>query len=160
VLVSAVAGVVLIAIVMFFVYDHLVEARQTVVLHKALQSTAIVSSLFPKTVRDRLLNTELNKGTENDAKTLSALRARVRHEKMIGPMSQTDEVTDDTVIHGDDGQVIADLFPNCTVLFADIAGFTAWSSVRDPSQVFTLLQNLYSAFDKIATRSKYNIRLC
>jgi len=29
---------------------------------------------------------------------------------------------------------IADLFPHCTVFFADIAGFTAWSSTREPSQ--------------------------
>eukprot|EP00538_Stauroneis_constricta_P012395 CAMPEP_0119571056 /NCGR_PEP_ID=MMETSP1352-20130426/43927_1 /TAXON_ID=265584 /ORGANISM="Stauroneis constricta, Strain CCMP1120" /LENGTH=1560 /DNA_ID=CAMNT_0007620735 /DNA_START=72 /DNA_END=4756 /DNA_ORIENTATION=- len=49
---------------------------------------------------------------------------------------------------------IADLFPNTTVLFADIAGFTAWSSVREPSQVFTLLETTYSAFDKIARQRK------
>ena len=42
---------------------------------------------------------------------------------------------------------IADLFPSATVLFADIAGFTAWSSVREPTQVFTLLETVYSAFD-------------
>ena len=35
-------------------------------------------------------------------------------------------------------------------MFADIVGFTAWSSVREPAQVFTLLENLYSAFDAIA----------
>lgn len=29
------------------------------------------------------------------------------------------------------GAPIADLFPDCTVLFSDIAGFTAWSSVRE-----------------------------
>jgi hypothetical protein len=33
---------------------------------------------------------------------------------------------------------IADLFLNCSVVYADIAGFTAWSSVREPTQVFTL----------------------
>jgi class 3 adenylate cyclase len=27
---------------------------------------------------------------------------------------------------------IADLFPEATVMFADIAGFTAWSSIREP----------------------------
>jgi class 3 adenylate cyclase len=36
------------------------------------------------------------------------------------------------------------------VIFADIAGFTAWSSTREPSQVFSLLESIYSAFDKIA----------
>ncbi len=47
---------------------------------------------------------------------------------------------------------IADFFPHCTVLFADIVGFTAWSSVRDPTAVFTLLESLYSCFDGIARR--------
>jgi class 3 adenylate cyclase len=45
---------------------------------------------------------------------------------------------------------IADLYPETTVFFADIAGFTAWSSIRQPTQVFHLLETLYGAFDKIA----------
>ena len=47
---------------------------------------------------------------------------------------------------------IADLFSNCTVLFADISGFTSWSSERSPSQVFVLLETIYGAFDRIADR--------
>lgn len=35
-------------------------------------------------------------------------------------------------------------------MFADISGFTAWSSVREPSQVFTLLETVYSEFDNLA----------
>ena len=49
---------------------------------------------------------------------------------------------------------IADLFPSATVLFGDISGFTAWSSERDPAQVFTLLESIYNAFDKIANRRR------
>jgi class 3 adenylate cyclase len=37
-------------------------------------------------------------------------------------------------------------------MFADIAGFTSWSSAREPTQVFTLLETLYGAFDAIAKR--------
>jgi class 3 adenylate cyclase len=39
-------------------------------------------------------------------------------------------------------------------MFADLAGFTAWSSVREPVQVFTLLETLYRAFDDIAKRRR------
>jgi class 3 adenylate cyclase len=47
---------------------------------------------------------------------------------------------------------IADLFPETTIMFADIAGFTAWSSARQPSQVFTLLETIYQQFDLIAKK--------
>lgn len=37
---------------------------------------------------------------------------------------------------------------------SDIAGFTSWSSSRDPSHVFLLLETIYSAFDKLAAQHK------
>ena len=33
-----------------------------------------------------------------------------------------------------------------------LQGFTAWSSQREPAQVFTLLEKLYGAFDEISKR--------
>lgn len=53
-----------------------------------------------------------------------------------------------------DEKPIADLCPHTTVMFADIAGFTAWSSVREPSQVFTLLETVYHSFDVIAKKRR------
>ena len=38
--------------------------------------------------------------------------------------------------------------------FADISGFTAWSSVREPAQVFKLLETIYRSFDRIAKKRK------
>jgi class 3 adenylate cyclase len=37
-------------------------------------------------------------------------------------------------------------------LVADIAGFTAWSSIREPPQVFTLLEAIFQAFDTLAKK--------
>jgi class 3 adenylate cyclase len=45
---------------------------------------------------------------------------------------------------------IADLYPETTVLFADIKVFTFWSGKRTPTEVFTLLEALYGEFDKCA----------
>jgi len=39
-------------------------------------------------------------------------------------------------------------------MFADLAGFSAWSSTREPTQVFTLLETIYHAFDGIAQRRR------
>jgi len=49
-----------------------------------------------------------------------------------------------------DEHAIAEWYPATTVLFADIAGFTAWSAQRTPQQVFKLLETIYNAFDEIA----------
>jgi class 3 adenylate cyclase len=54
---------------------------------------------------------------------------------------------------------VADLFVDTTIMFADIVGFTAWLSVREPSHVFTLLKTLFSAFDEIA-RTRRIFEVC
>jgi Adenylate and Guanylate cyclase catalytic domain len=61
------------------------------------------------------------------------------------------EKSDEESLHG---KPIADLFPSCTVLFADISGFTAWSSEREPEQVFKLLQEVFQCFDSLAKKRK------
>ena len=48
----------------------------------------------------------------------------------------------------------SDLFPQTTIMFGDISGFTAWSSAREPSQVFVLLETIYAEFDRIAKRRR------
>jgi hypothetical protein len=135
---AAVACVFVFAVLMFFLYDHLVERRQRVLMKKAMQTHQIVASLFPKNVRDRLLQ-------DDNEKKESALMAPDHRLK--------------TFLNGNEGNnqsqaPIADLFPHSTILFADIAGFTAWSSSREPAQVFILLQSVYQAFDQIAKRRK------
>jgi hypothetical protein len=101
----AVGLVFLFTAFMFLVYDRLVERRQRLVLLKATQSNAIVSSLFPKNVRDRMMQENSNEMAQNN-RLKSFLKGDSKDE--------------------DKGlQPIADLFPHCTVLFADISGFTA-----------------------------------
>jgi hypothetical protein len=121
----------------FLLYSHRVERRQRIVLKQAMESTAIVSSLFPEAVRDRYVSRNNQNGLTSGKDRLKAFLAD----------------GDD----GDDGgndTPIADLFPHSTVFFADIAGFTSWSSCREPAQVFILLQTIYQAFDLIAKRRK------
>jgi hypothetical protein len=54
---TAVVAIFVFASFVFLLYDYLVERRQRVVLKKAVHSTAIVDSLFPSNVRDRLFDT-------------------------------------------------------------------------------------------------------
>jgi len=138
----AVGMVFFYSILMFIFYDRLVESRQRIIMAKATKSTAIVASLFPKNVRDRLLQVE----PQRKSGVLSSLAPTQRVKSFLG--GDTNGVNDA------DAQPIADLFPHCTVLFADITNFTAWSSTREPAQVFVLLQSLFQAFDQIAKRRR------
>eukprot|EP00934_Nitzschia_sp_Nitz4_P001284 Nitzschia sp. Nitz4//scaffold346_size17405//55//2740//NITZ4_008827-RA/size17405-processed-gene-0.3-mRNA-1//-1//CDS//3329548641//1284//frame0 len=134
----------------FFVYDWLVERRQKTVLNTAMKSSAIVSSLFPKNVRTRLLDMAEEKGNQPKHST--------QKSKLKTFMAEISGGTDDEGSTGKtegmafDSRPIADLFPEATVMFADIVGFTAWSSTREPSQVFILLESVYGSFDKLAAK--------
>lgn len=99
-----------------------------------------MSSLFPQNVADRLMEA-------NDAEKKG--KGFVAPNRRLKSFLTGDNEDDDQAL-----QPIADLFPDCTVMFADISGFTAWSSTRDPAQVFILLQTVYQAFDVIAKRRK------
>lgn len=152
-----VAILFLCASLLFFAYDWLVERRQKIVLAHAQNSNSIVSSLFPDVVRDRLFRRESGDGEQTNRRV-----ARQNSTSTTGSKQSLIEPTKNRLktFLNEGGESksaevdrpLADLFPNCTVLFADIAGFTAWSSLRDPSQVFTLLESVYQSFDKIARK--------
>ena len=95
--------------ILFVAYDSSVERRQTKVLSSAIRSNALVSSIFPDAIRDRLLHQ-------------NAVTSKPGHLKSY-------------LLHGEkdadgnsSGKPLADLFLETTVLFADISGFTAWRS--------------------------------
>jgi Adenylate and Guanylate cyclase catalytic domain len=137
-----VVAVFLFTTMMFLVYDRLVERRQALFLHRAIQSSAIVSSLFPHNVVERLMLPAKPEGSLSTSVQYSSNSQRLKHF-LVG---RNYDGADAGI------QPVADLFPFATELFADIAGFTAWCSTRDPSLVFLLLQNIYSAFDILAKR--------
>lgn len=69
---------------------------------------------------------------------------------MMHDQKETETAILDT--KGNAGEPIADLFPEASVLFADISGFSAWASERQPSEVFTLLETFFTSFDTLARR--------
>ncbi|KAL7569745.1 hypothetical protein ACA910_005691 [Epithemia clementina (nom. ined.)] len=134
--VSIMAITFFLMIMVFAVYDILVQIRNRKLVNNAAQSNAIVSSMFPSNIRDRLFP---GHNDSSDAQENQKLPADGSNK------SKKKEITD---------KPIADLFLETTIMFADITGFTAWSSVREPSQVFTLLETVFSALDRIAKKRK------
>jgi class 3 adenylate cyclase len=80
--------------------------------------------------------------------------AALRVVSSLFPSSVQDKVLKGAYEGGsnDHSNLIASFFPETTVMFADISGFTAWASTREPTQVFQLLETIYGAFDEIARR--------
>eukprot|EP00980_Cylindrotheca_fusiformis_P009538 scaffold2090_cov103-Cylindrotheca_fusiformis.AAC.4 len=112
----------------FLLYDYYVGRRQRKFMERIVRQDQIVSNVFPTAIRDRLYESG-QKGSQDDA--------------LLDPLGGGG---------GTAGSPLADLFPETTIVFADIAGFTAWSSAREPAQVFILLETIYGAFDKHAYR--------
>lgn len=140
----------------FILYDFLVRRRQHKVMNSAMRDDAIVSSLFPATIRERLFkdNTDHDKrglNTNNSDKAWRSLLHPTPRAQLRRLLRQSSNGDDEVRIEND-SDPIADFFPRCSIVFADITGFTAWSSEREPAQVFRLLETVYRAFDKLARK--------
>jgi Adenylate and Guanylate cyclase catalytic domain len=135
----------------FAMYDHFVRRRNSKVVSAAAKSNAIISSLFPTQVRERLFAEKEEQQLGASSGTKSKLKSMLTSGSFM-EVKATDEVDENEFMYK--SKPIADLFPETTILFADIAGFTAWSSVREPCQVFVLLETLYRAFDEIAKKRR------
>ena len=141
-----------IIVVTFLVFNWLEEKRQARVIDIATKSSAIVESLFPAQVRERMLNKQnledsiiktsghgggdtIKTGPPSIGPTIMRKHGMGRNVVMPKTMSVKQYLSRNSRDDISVSQPIADLFQNTTVIFADIAGFTAWSSQREPSQV-------------------------
>jgi len=153
---GAIAIVFIITFFMFYVFVGLVDKRQEKVMTSASRANAIVKSLFPSNVRDRIMKDTEEKNNQQNSimeskKSNFFGEAAKRKLKSFLDEDNCDVDDEEIMIRS---KPIADLFPAATVLFADIVGFTAWSSVREPSQVFQLLETIYHSFDMVAKRRR------
>eukprot|EP00339_Tiarina_fusa_P025852 CAMPEP_0117000886 /NCGR_PEP_ID=MMETSP0472-20121206/3077_1 /TAXON_ID=693140 ORGANISM="Tiarina fusus, Strain LIS" /NCGR_SAMPLE_ID=MMETSP0472 /ASSEMBLY_ACC=CAM_ASM_000603 /LENGTH=1264 /DNA_ID=CAMNT_0004700725 /DNA_START=238 /DNA_END=4032 /DNA_ORIENTATION=+ len=167
---------------MIFFYDRRVEKNYQTIYKRAKQAGAIVSSIFPAAVRQRLYqdeersrnsqganNPNSGMGADGVPMAVNATKNRIkgfltdpgadttvqRHNSMPAESTLEEMEGSMRVVAAAKGRdssdkAIADLFPDVTIIFADVVGFTAWSSQRDPGEVFTFLQNLYQEFDTAA----------
>lgn len=147
------AAIFLFTSLVFLGYDRMVEHRQKLVATEAQRSGAIVDSLFPEAYRARLM--QANEKEEEKENSPKKKKAPLSVEAKLAQLAQVmkGEVDAQSLPSGDeDDEPIADLYDNCTVFFADIAGFTKWSASRQACDVFRLLQTVYSVMDEIAEK--------
>ena len=101
---------------LFIIFDNLVGKHQAKMLQATKQSDAIVRSLFPDAVADRLYE-EARLRDEGKANAFESKNRQIRNF-MKTPTLPSEENSENVM--GSDP--IAELFPNTTVLFADFVG--------------------------------------
>jgi len=127
-----------VAICLFLIYDYYVQRRQKIVLDRAVRAAAVVSSLFPANVREQIINDEDNDPSKKHKRVGAFLRSSVEE-------SASNALTGNPT-------PLATKYPDCTVCFADLVGFTHWSSTRQPEMVFQMLEAVFKEFDAIAEK--------
>ena len=105
-----ITGIFLVVVLIFAIYDHLIRRRNKIVVTAAVRSTAIVDSLFPSNVRDRLY---ADNNEDMPRTTTARLKRFVDKEDQV---TTHNESVEDSVLNS---RPIADLFPETTVMFAE-----------------------------------------
>lgn len=107
---SVVAVSFIILVATFVIYDIFVQRRNTKMVANAARSNAIVSSLFPSNIRDRLIGNQAPTdmvATGNGEKKLKSFLSKQQANGLLDTTSKP----------------LADLFLETTVLFADVSIF-------------------------------------
>jgi class 3 adenylate cyclase len=150
----AVVLVFVITSLVFVLYDRTVHQRQAKMMMEAAKANALISSMFPENIQKRIFQESLDRANRRKNRAQKSEEPIRRHAaSMLDSEEFSGDLLEKEVGNGAVAfktKPIADLFVNTTVLFADIGGFDAWSTVREPSQVFTLLETVYGIFDKVA----------
>merc|ERR1711884_650371 len=110
------------------------------IVQKAAAEHSIVTELYPRKIRARLIQ-------QNTDKTATTLEEKLHQSRRWSMPQKSDGIIDND-------EPIVDEYSNTTIMFADMAGFTSWSSNREPKTVFKLLETLYGAFDAIAKKRR------
>lgn len=148
-----------------FQLNHIYEAKQ-----EAEAERNIVASLFPDNVIKQLMQDAEAKREEKKERKKN--RNKPIEERLLldesskaqdhsGEIDRRNSIAMDgrgsstfTSVDLFGGKPIAEFHPSVTILYANLCGFTAWASVREPAQVFTLLETIFHSFDMIAKRRR------
>jgi hypothetical protein len=101
--------------------DKAVERRNAIVMKQAVQSTEVVNKLYPAAVRDRMFG------------GLAEQSPGLGKRQSMGDENGRSK--------GDKDDIIAEHYNNSSVLFADLAGFTAWSDKREPKGKVSIMRH-------------------
>jgi hypothetical protein len=138
-------------------YEWLVQRRMQRILKSEKKLRRIVHAVFPRAFLDRMLGDKSEEKKQRES-VPTLLHPKMQLKSFLDKSNGGGDAIDTEVGKIPDHALfmdtkpIADLFLHCTALFADIYGFSAWSSEREPEQVFILLEIVFQTFDKLARK--------
>ena len=117
---AVILGVLILLVCIFVTYDCVMEGGSNRVIETARRTNALVDTLFPAEVKKRLLE----RSAEKTRKVPTIQSPKLMLQNMLGPAEEfLVDGSDANGGYSDQGdEPIADLFPDASVLFADIAG--------------------------------------
>jgi hypothetical protein len=121
-------------------YDQITQRHMERISSSERAARSVVDKFYPEVAQDKTFGNQ------------KEITSSIVHPKMKLKKILIDNENDDNQELL--AKPIADLYASCTVCFANITGFTAWSSEREPQQVFLLLETVFGVLDKIAKRGR------
>jgi class 3 adenylate cyclase len=121
-------------------YDQITQQHLECISSSERAARRVAYNFYPEGVQDAAFGNQKERGS-------SILHPKMKLKNFL--IDNEDDDNQELL-----AKPIADLYTSCTVCFANITGFTAWSSEREPQQVFLLLETVFGVLDKIAKRSR------
>jgi hypothetical protein len=122
-------------------YDQITQRHLERISSSERAARSLVDNFYPEIVQDKTFGNQEERGS-------SILHPKMNLKDFLIDNNESDDNQELSA------KPIADLYTSCTVCFANITGFTAWSSEREPQQVFLLLETIFGVLEKIAKRSR------
>lgn len=124
---------VLLAAILFAIYVKQAKRRNLELKESAEKANNVVTNLFPKHVGEQLMNNSVIKGGVYNSKVLEQRGVKHSNTYVSAPL--------------------AELYEDCTVVFADLVGFTNWASSREPTQVLSCWKRSFAPLTRLLERN-------
>ena len=152
-----IAIVLVIALIAFFfiVLDYLNYKNSNKLEQEINFKGGIIDQLFPSNVQKKLfrrrsVSSPHKHKSNNGCFECVNRKSSLDHSSRLSSFLNISNHKQEQEILFDNPEPIADYYESATVLFADLVGFTNWSSNKSPNDVFRLLEGLFRSFDHYA----------
>ena len=120
--VAVVGSTFALMIIVFFVYDGVVERRNSKLIRDAAQSNEIVTSMFPGALRDKVLDQKRTEGSSNKNWNIKSKQLAMMLERQQAHRASLKDITHD------DAEPLAELHSETTIMVSHMTSQNAFQT--------------------------------